>query len=127
MPNVFVVNYAGHDYSAAERWGKLLYLTTGHVSQGSLDRLNYDIAKGLRDSTPEDWLLPSGLLILNVIASAVWLRKHQELRLLVRDRKFSTYREMKLTDDHLSYLIRTVEDNEEEKRRQDTNNSVRSD
>ena len=108
MSKVFIVNHAGHDYSAAQRWGELVFITTGHVSQGSLDRLLYDVTIHINKSEPEDWLLPSGLLILNVIASAFWLRKHGELRLLVRDRKFSTYREMKISSSHLDYLIQSV-------------------
>ena len=104
MPKVYVVNYAGHDYTAAHEWGKLVYLTVGHVPQGSLDRLMYDITK-LNESTSEDWLLPCGLQILNVIASAYWLTKHSELRLLVRDRKNKGYREMKIAKEHLKFLI----------------------
>ena len=104
MPKVYIVNYAGHDYSEAKPWGELVCLTIGHVPQGSLDRLMYDITK-LNESTSEDWLLPSGLLILNVIASAYWLSKHSELRLLVRDRKLKSYREMKISKTHLDFLI----------------------
>lgn len=107
MSKVFIVNHAGHDYSAAEKWGTLVAMTSGHVGQGSLDRMIYDATR-LSDSKPDDWLLPSGLLVLNVIASAYWLRKHGELRLLIRDRKYRTYREMIITSSHLDYLIRTV-------------------
>jgi len=107
MPKVYIVNHAGHDYSAAEKWGTLVQMTTGHVGQGSLDRMIYDGTR-LEDSEPCDWLLPSGLLVLNVIAAAYWLRKHGELRLLIRDRKYRTYREMIITSSHLDYLIRTV-------------------
>jgi hypothetical protein len=114
MPKVFIVNYAGHDYTAAESWGELVPLTIGHVPQGSLDRLMYDITK-LNDSGSEDWLLPSGLLILNVIASAFWMRKHKELRLLVRDRRNKTYREMKISSSHLDFLIKGAEQSEERK------------
>ena len=108
MPTVFIVNHAGHDYTKAERWGNLSCMTTGHVAQGSLDRLIYDVAIGLQRSEPEDWLLPAGLLILNVIAAAIWMRKHNELRVLVRDRKLNDYRELKITSDHFNYLIRTA-------------------
>ncbi len=108
MPTVFIVNHAGHDYSEAEKWGNLVSITSGHVSQGSLDRLLYDV-NCISKSEPIDWLLPSGLLILNVIATALWLRKHGELRLLVRDRKYSTYREMKISSSHFDYLIRTAD------------------
>ncbi len=104
---VYIVNHAGHDYSAAEKWGELIPITEGHVSQGSLDRLTYEVTLAINKSGPEDWLLPSGLLVLNVIASAFWLRKHGELRLLIRDRKFRTYREMVITPSHLNYLIPT--------------------
>ena len=114
MSKVYIVNHAGHDYSAAQRWGDLVSITTGHVSQGSLDRLLYDVSVHISKSEPLDWLLPSGLLVLNVISSALWLRKHGELRLLIRDRKFSTYREMTLSSSHLDYLIQSVSADENE-------------
>ena len=113
MPKVYIVNHAGHDYSAAHRWGDLISITAGHVSKGSLDRLLYDVSIHISRSDPLDWLLPSGLLVLNVIASAFWLRKHGELRLLIRDRKFSTYREMILKSSHLDYLIQSVNEDED--------------
>lgn len=113
MSNIYIVNHAGHDYSAAEKWGTLISITTGHVSPGSLDRLLYDIALHLSKSTPSDWLLPSGFQILNVLASAFWVRKHGELKLLVRDRKFDTYREMTIKSSHFDYLIRSADANED--------------
>lgn len=107
MSRVWIVNFAGHDYSDAEKWGEIRPVTIGYVGQGSFDRLLYDVVNGLKDSQPDDWMLPSGLTILNVIAAAVWLKMHGELRILVFDRKAekSDYRELKLTSSHLEYLI----------------------
>jgi len=115
MSKVWVVNYAGHDYSDAERFGELAFITKGYVSRGHLDRLLYEVAEGVAKSKPSDWLLPSGLITLNVLAAACWLHKHQHLRLLLWDNKRSQYREMKIREGQLDSLISTLsEDGKEE-------------
>lgn len=105
MPTVWVVNFAGHNYQEAERWGEIKYITIGYISQGSLDRLIYSVVTKLKDSKPDDFILPSGLLVLNVLAGILFWHRHKRLNLLVWDRKNSTYRELKTTPDHLSFLL----------------------
>ena len=103
-PSVWVVNFAGHNYTDAERWGELKYVTKGYVSLGHLDRLVYQVVESLEESRPTDWLIPSGLLILNVLASVFWYEKHGALRLLMWDRKNDSYMELNVDTEHLTFL-----------------------
>jgi hypothetical protein len=60
-PRVFVTNFAGHDYTAAEKYGEIVWVTKGYVSFHSLDRVKYRVCEALVGSTSEDWLLLSGI------------------------------------------------------------------
>lgn len=121
MARVYVVNFAGHDHTEAEKWGEVRFVTQGFVNFGSLDRVMYELAKGFEDSEPGDWLLPSGLLLLNVVAAAIWLRKHGELKLLIWDRNAGegksrgSYRELKADFQHLDYLLQNLGGGEDER------------
>ena len=108
MSKVWVVNFAGHDYRKAEKYGEVVSITAGYVSMGSLDRVLFDVIDKLKKSSAEDWLLPSGLIAVNLVAVAVWLRMHGELRMLLWDRKYDTYRQMKATGEHIDYLIESL-------------------
>lgn len=111
MPKVYVVNFAGHDYRPAKKWGDLQNVTTGYVSS-RFDRLMYLIVEGLKDSTPDDWLIPSGMLVANMIAAYVWARKHGELKMLIWNQK-EGYVECRVGPDHLDYLIKSIGDSNE--------------
>lgn len=109
MSKVWVVNFAGHDYSDAERYGDLEFITHGHIERDHFDRMLYIVAESLKDSSPDDWLLPSGLLPLNVLATAVWLEMHDSLRLLIWDFKKKGYRTMTVEETHIPSLLRNLD------------------
>lgn len=81
-PTVFIVNFAGHNYEPAESFGSLRVLTEGYVDLSRPDRLIYDTVKALQDSSPDDYILPSGALILNIIVACVFLTLHNKVTLL---------------------------------------------
>lgn len=103
-PKVWVVNWAGHDYSPAKEYGELNWLTRGYVSLGNLDRLFYTVAEAVSQTHKDDFLLPAGLAILNVVAAAVWLRIHGSIRILVWDQKHDHYRELTFNGEQIDDL-----------------------
>jgi hypothetical protein len=44
-PRVFVTNFAGHDYTKAEKYGEIVWITKGYVSFHSLDRIKYRVCE----------------------------------------------------------------------------------
>lgn len=83
MPNVYVVNQGCHDYSKAEEFGKLVFL-----SEVSMDR--FDTSKIWRKFHPvlshasnKDWILLSGLTVMSLIASGILIAKFGKLNLLI--------------------------------------------
>lgn len=95
---VYVTNYAGHDYSVAEKFGKLVFVTRGYISFQSLDRVKYAVSEGIKGSEPEDYLLLSGTSIICVLAAIAWYHLHKYVRLLVWDMKGDCYREVVCSD-----------------------------
>ncbi len=83
MPKVFITNKGGHDYSAANRYGSPVFLTSGKVNQYHTTQLYRELVEGLDGSLPDDHLLISSLNILNSIASAIIARKHGKVNFLL--------------------------------------------
>ncbi len=108
-PKVWVVNFAGHDYSPAKQYGELDFLTRGYVSLGSLDRLFYTISEAVAETHPDDFILPAGFAILNVVASAVWLQLHGKINILVWDPKQERYRQLTFTGDQINDLVNVLD------------------
>lgn len=105
-PKVFVTNFAGHDYTDAERFGELTWITKGYVSFHSLDRVKFAICEKIMASAPQDWLLLSGIPVISALAAAFWYHRHKQVKLLVLDKKQKDkYRELIVTEKNFNDLI----------------------
>lgn len=89
---VYIVNYAGYDYSAAMKYGKLVPVTKGTVEIFKEHRMAYDIKQALVDFDPnKDYLLFSGSSIINVVASSIILAKFESYKCLIYGAKRGDY------------------------------------
>lgn len=104
MAKVYIVNAGGHNHHKARTYGELVPITRGYVSQGSLDRVFFDVINGIKDSSAGDWLLPSGLMFLNIIAATAWIARHSQLSLLVWDKKERLYRPFETDITHINEI-----------------------
>jgi len=102
---VFVTNYAGHDYTQAEQFGKIVFVTKGFVSFESLDRLKFMVTESLLDTTPDDYILLSGTTLICSLVVSIWLHMHKVAHILNWDKKTSDYRLLTLTTEHLDKII----------------------
>lgn len=94
MPLVYCVNRGGHDYSAAERFGQLVYLTEGKLSKYDIGQMFRECAEGMTDSTPDDYILLTSLTTLCSVACSMFAFRHGRLNLLIH--KDDGYVERKL-------------------------------
>lgn len=87
MPRVYITNRGAHDYSAAERFGRLVYCTEGRLAKFNVSQMYREIQACMEDSDPEDYILVTSLTTLNSIASAYFALKHGRLNLLLHQPK----------------------------------------
>ena len=97
MPKVFVVSRSSHDFSPARRYGDLVFLSEGPMDRYSANNMVRQFAPVLEQSSPEDYLLPCGLSVMNMMAACLMVMKHGRLNLLLYKNK--TYREINLVFD----------------------------
>lgn len=113
MPKVFVVNFGGQDHSAALQYGEVEFITRGYVSFKSMNRVYLQIMQALAKSSPDDFLLPCGIMPINVLASAAWMRMHGTLRVLLWDSKTENYRLVEWKATHVDFLAKGLVNAEE--------------
>ena len=87
MPLVYVINKGPHDYSAAERFGELIYCTDGNLDKWDIAQHYRILDDILVDSAPDDYLLLTSLASLCSIACAIFALKHSCLNLLIFTRE----------------------------------------
>ena len=80
---VYIVNKGGHDHSDAERFGELVYLSIGSINRYATSSIYRKFSLILKDSTKDDYILPTGLSIMTSIACAIFARIHGRLNLLL--------------------------------------------
>jgi len=92
MAVVFVTNRAGdHDYTPAEKWGALRFVTSGNYPIFKTTRLREEIIEALIHSTPDDYLCISGSAVVASLCTIVWLELHKQVNMLLYDRQNEVY------------------------------------
>ena len=83
MTTVYIINKGIHDHSDAERFGELVYLSEGAINRYATSNMYREFMERLRISQSCDYLLPTGLTIMNVIACSIFVLLHGRLNLLI--------------------------------------------
>ncbi len=83
MPKVYVVNRGGHDYSAAERYGDLVFCTEGSLSKYDVGQMYREVDESMQDSEPGDFILLTSLTSLCAVAAAIFAHKHGRVNFLI--------------------------------------------
>lgn len=83
MPKVYIPNKSVHDFSAAEEYGELVFLSEGTVKKYSTNIIYREFWQTLKNSQKEDYLLVTGLTSLNIVASYILTLLHGRLNLLL--------------------------------------------
>ena len=81
---VFVPNFgAGHDYSDAERFGELVFVTSGSVNPFDTGVMKRAWAEALKQSEPMDYIIVTSLNSLCMVGAAEFAIRHGRLKLLL--------------------------------------------
>ncbi len=83
MSKVFVVNKSAHDFSAAEQYGELVYLSEGYMSRYSTNNMHRLFTDAMKESKEDDYIVPCSLNVMNSIACAIFAVMHGKLNLLL--------------------------------------------
>lgn len=88
---VFITNPSAHDFESAEQYGELIPLTRYNVNLSRVDRMATEMLEKLKDSEPKDYLLIAGHAIPSMVASAIMMYLHNQVRMLIWDRRQERY------------------------------------
>jgi len=80
---VYVVNKSSHNFSAAEKFGELVFMTEGRMNRFSTNDMIRKFKDSLADSKSTDYILLCSLNVMNSLACAVFAHKHGTLNLLL--------------------------------------------
>lgn len=83
MPNVFVVNDSGHDFSKAEEFGEIVMLTEGIIGKFQITSMFRIMEEHLKDSKSNDYIIMCGPSIMQSVACSIFAAKHGCLNLLL--------------------------------------------
>jgi hypothetical protein len=83
MSRVFIVNKSSHDFSAAEKYGELTFLSEGPMNRYATNNMVRLFTDALVESQPSDYIVPCSLNVMNSIACAIFAHKHGCLNLLL--------------------------------------------
>lgn len=88
-PTVWVLNQSGHDYSEAEKYGTLRYLTKGKVDAYASNKYYRIYADALQAMKEGDYILLTGLASMNLILGWIIGFKGFSLNILLyKNRKY---------------------------------------
>ena len=80
---VYVVNKGGHDFSSAESYGELVYLSEGSLNRYAVTNMYRQFSDILKESDSEDYILLTGLTTMGVVACSIFSYLHGKLNILL--------------------------------------------
>ena len=83
MTRVFIVNRSAHDFSAAEEFGEIVFLSEGPMNRYACNNMYRAFSEVMKDSNDTDYIVPCSLNVMNSIACAIFAKKHGKLNLLL--------------------------------------------
>jgi hypothetical protein len=83
MPKVYIINKSSHDFSEAERFGELVYLSEGPINRYAVNDIHRQFFEILKLSSPDDFIVSCSLNIMNIIATTIFVHQHKKLNLLL--------------------------------------------
>lgn len=88
---VYIPNNSGHDFTKAREYGELVYITEGLIDKYGTNMMFRQASEAMKDSKPTDYIMITGLPVLNSIVTSVFTSKHNKLNLLIYDIKTEEY------------------------------------
>lgn len=83
MKTVYIVNKSNHDFGPAKEFGTLTFLSEGPMSRYSTNNMFRHFSAVLKDSNPDDYIVPCSLNVMNAVACAIFAHQHGRLNLLL--------------------------------------------
>lgn len=83
MSSVLVINKSCHDFTAAEKFGEVIFLSEGSMSRFNTSKMFRTFKPFIDASSPEDYLLLTGMTVMNTVAAAMFAAKHGRVNLLI--------------------------------------------
>lgn len=80
---VWVVNRSSHDFSSAEKFGCLRFLSEGLLRKRNVTQMMRVFEAALSDSSPSDFILPTSLTVMSIVAALAFAQKHGKVNLLL--------------------------------------------
>lgn len=80
---VYIPNKSHHDFSGAERFGELVFLTEGIVRRLNVNQLYRECYEKMKDAHAEDYILVSSLSVLNLIVGSIMAHKFGRVNMLL--------------------------------------------
>jgi len=83
MSKVLIVNKSNHDFTDAERYGELVFMSYGPINRYATNQMVRKFQFYIDKSKPDDYLLITGLSVMSTIAGSMMALKHGRLNLLL--------------------------------------------
>jgi len=81
--HVYIVNKSSHNFSAAEKFGEVIFLSEGPMNRYSTNNMHREFSHILKGSNKDDYIVPCALSVMNSIACAIFAHLHGGLNLLL--------------------------------------------
>ena len=80
---IFIVNKSYHDYTEAEKFGELIFMSEGSINRYSASKIFRIFEPFIKESKKTDYILLTSMTIMCVIVSGMFATKHKRLNLLL--------------------------------------------
>lgn len=91
MPKVFIPNKSSHNFSSAEKFGELVFLTSGSVNRFAVANMMRDLEAALAEAQIDDFIMVTSLAVLTALTCSIMATRFGQVNLLIYDVKDDKY------------------------------------
>jgi hypothetical protein len=91
QPKVYIPSKSFHNFNDAKRFGDLVFCTEGTINREDVQNITRLVVTAMEDCEAGDYIMISGLSVINSIMCALFAGKHKRINFLLFDDDTQTY------------------------------------
>lgn len=86
MPKVYVLNHSGHDYTPANKYGDIVFCTSGVIDKNDVASMFRELNHAMKDAQEDDFIVVGSLASMCSVATGIMADRFGRVNFLLYDR-----------------------------------------
>lgn len=86
MAKVYVLNHSGHDYTPANKYGEIVFCTSGNIDKNDVASMFRELNHAMKDAHEDDFIVVGSLTSMCSVATGILADRFGKVNFLLYDK-----------------------------------------